>query len=144
MRSAFKDWVSETTAYPNEVSEMALGHVISNKVEAAYRRGNLIEKRRQMMAEWDAYLQGQGQEGYPHLSEQGVHMTDIELPRLLRLKHILGDAKANPPIEAIIPISKSSWWNGVKSGKYPKPVKLGENTTVWKETDIRELIDRLS
>jgi predicted DNA-binding transcriptional regulator AlpA len=71
-------------------------------------------------------------------------MTDIELPRLLRLKHILGDAKANPPIEPIIPISKSSWWNGVKSGKYPKPVKLGENTTVWKETNIRELIERLS
>jgi predicted DNA-binding transcriptional regulator AlpA len=71
-------------------------------------------------------------------------MTDIEVPRLLRLKQILGDAKANPPIEAIIPISKSSWWNGVKSGKYPKPVKLGENTTVCKETDIRELIERLS
>jgi len=71
-------------------------------------------------------------------------MTDIEVPRLLRLKHILGDAKANPPIEPIIPISKSSWWNGVKNGKYPKPIKLSENTTVWKETDIRELIDRLS
>ena len=65
MRSAFKDWVSETTAYPNEVSEMALGHVISNKVEAAYRRGNLIEKRRQMMAEWDAYLQGQDRKIIP-------------------------------------------------------------------------------
>ena len=65
MRSAFKDWVSETTAYPNEVSEMALGHVISNKVEAAYRRGNLIEKRRQMMAEWDAYLQGQDRKVIP-------------------------------------------------------------------------------
>ena len=43
----------------------------------------------------------------------------------LRLKQILGDPKANPPIPAIIPISKSSWWEGCKTGRYPKPVKLG-------------------
>ena len=46
MRSSFKNWASETTHFPNEVSEMALAHSIHNKVEAAYRRGNLLEKRR--------------------------------------------------------------------------------------------------
>ena len=56
MRSAFKDWAAETTNFANEVSEMALGHVISNKVEAAYRRGNLISKRRQMMEDWSNFL----------------------------------------------------------------------------------------
>ncbi len=60
MRSAFKDWAAETTTYPNEVSEMALAHSIGSKVEAAYRRGNLLTKRRQIMADWDAYLAGKG------------------------------------------------------------------------------------
>ena len=60
MRSAFKDWAAETTTYPNEVSEMALAHSIGSKVEAAYRRGNLLTKRRQMMADWDAFLAGKG------------------------------------------------------------------------------------
>ena len=49
-----------------------------------------------------------------------------DIPRFLRLKNIIGDPKANPPIPAIIPISKSSWWNGIKSGRYPKPIKLGK------------------
>ena len=56
MRSSFKVWASETTNFANEVSEMALAHAISNKTEAAYRRGNLMEKRRQLMQKWDDYL----------------------------------------------------------------------------------------
>ena len=70
MRSAFKDWAAETTTYPNEVSEMALAHSIGSKVEAAYRRGNLLTKRRQMMADWDAYLAGKGRKVI-HLHETG-------------------------------------------------------------------------
>jgi len=58
LRSSFKDWASETTHYPNEVTEMALAHSIPNAVEAAYRRGNLFEKRRQLMNDWAAYLYG--------------------------------------------------------------------------------------
>ena len=58
MRSAFKDWASETTNYANEVSEMALGHQISNKVEAAYRRGTLLNKRRDMMNDWSLFVTG--------------------------------------------------------------------------------------
>ena len=70
-------------------------------------------------------------------------MSNTDMPRLLRLKQIIGDPKANPPIEAIIPISKSSWWEGVKTGRYPQAIKLGANTTVWREDDIRRLIDNL-
>lgn len=54
-RSTFRDWASERTAYPREVAEMALAHAISDKVEAAYRRGDLFEKRRRLMADWAAY-----------------------------------------------------------------------------------------
>jgi integrase len=54
-RSTFKDWCSETTNYPNEVSEAALWHVVADKVEAAYRRGDLFEKRRRLMTEWAKY-----------------------------------------------------------------------------------------
>ena len=70
-------------------------------------------------------------------------MIEPQIPRLLRLKQILGDPKADPPFEPIIPISKSSWWDGISKGKYPKPIKLSENTTVWREDDIRKLIESL-
>lgn len=59
----------------------------------------------------------------------------------LRVWQIVGNPKAVPPIPALIPVGKTSWWNGVKSGKYPKPVKLGERTTAWRVEDIRKLID---
>lgn len=59
LRSTFRDWVSETTAHPREVAEMALAHQVRDKVEAAYRRGKLREKRRALMAEWWAYLKGE-------------------------------------------------------------------------------------
>ncbi len=45
-----------------------------------------------------------------------------------------------PQVLAVIPVSKSSWWAGCKSGRYPAPVKLGPKTTVWKVSDIRALI----
>ena len=56
--SSFRDWVSEETNHPSDVAEAALAHTVANKVEAAYRRGNLLEKRRVMMADWAAYLEG--------------------------------------------------------------------------------------
>mgnify|MGYP003976674639 FL=1 len=61
----------------------------------------------------------------------------------VRLHQIIGNAKAKPPIPAIIPISRSAWWAGVKSGIYPKPVKLGLRATAWRVDDIRALIDEL-
>ena len=51
-RSTFRDWASESTNFPREVCEMALAHTIGNEAEAAYRRGDLFEKRRRLMAEW--------------------------------------------------------------------------------------------
>ena len=54
-RSSFRDWAAETTAYPNHVVEQALAHAIANGVEAAYRRGDLFEKRRQLMQDWANY-----------------------------------------------------------------------------------------
>jgi integrase len=51
-RSAFRDWAAEATDYPAEVAEMALAHTVGNKVEAAYRRGDLLDKRRAIMDDW--------------------------------------------------------------------------------------------
>jgi predicted DNA-binding transcriptional regulator AlpA len=57
-----------------------------------------------------------------------------ELPKtgLLRIKQVL----------RFVPVSRSHFWAGVKTGKYPKPIKLSERVTVWRASDIRELIDR--
>jgi integrase len=54
-RSTFRDWCAERTSYPNHVIEKALAHVVADKVEAAYRRGDLFNKRRQLMQAWAAY-----------------------------------------------------------------------------------------
>jgi integrase len=51
-RSTFRDWAAERTNFPREVVEMALAHTIENKVEAAYRRGDLFQKRRQLIEAW--------------------------------------------------------------------------------------------
>ncbi|MBQ3172489.1 MAG: AlpA family phage regulatory protein [Mailhella sp.] len=60
----------------------------------------------------------------------------LNLPEVgyLRLSQILN----------IIPISKSAWWEGCRSGLYPKPVKLGPRTTAWRVEDIRELMERIN
>jgi integrase len=55
-RSSFRDWAAEETDYSNEIQEMALAHAVSNRVEAAYRRGDLLEKRRNLMRDWGAYI----------------------------------------------------------------------------------------
>ena len=59
MRSCFRDWAAECTGYPHEVCEMALAHTIANRTEAAYRRGDLFEKRRRLMTEWAAFCAGE-------------------------------------------------------------------------------------
>jgi integrase len=56
MRSTFRDWVAERTNYPGELAEMQLAHAIGNRVEAAYRRGDMFEKRRAMMNAWAAFV----------------------------------------------------------------------------------------
>lgn len=70
-RSTFRDWAAERTNYPNIVVEMALAHTIESKVEAAYRRGDLFEKRRRLMNDWAAYCSRSSTDG-----------TVIEIDRL--------------------------------------------------------------
>ena len=62
-RSGFRDWAAECTGYAHEVCEMALAHVIGNKSEAAYRRGDLFDKRRRLMADWATYCASDGAAG---------------------------------------------------------------------------------
>jgi hypothetical protein len=72
-------------------------------------------------------------------------MTIQTLPAtgFFRLPDIIGNPKANPPKPALIPVSKSTWWNGVRSGRYPKPVKtLGQRITAWRVEDIRALVEQ--
>jgi integrase len=59
LRSTFRDWVGERTTYPGDIAEVALAHKISNAVEASYRRGDMVEKRRRMMADWAVFIAGE-------------------------------------------------------------------------------------
>jgi len=78
-------------------------------------------------------------------SKAVLHHRAISLPAtgFLRISQIVGNPRANPPIPPLIPICAASWWNGVRSGKYPKAVKLGPHTTAWRVEDIRELISKM-
>jgi integrase len=58
MRSTFRDWCGDCTDFPREVAEAALAHVVGNNVEAAYRRGDALDKRRALMAAWADYCNG--------------------------------------------------------------------------------------
>ena len=62
-RSTFRDWAAEQTNFPREVAEAALAHVIADRTEAAYRRGDLLDKRRRMMDAWAAYCQTERSSG---------------------------------------------------------------------------------
>lgn len=59
----------------------------------------------------------------------------------LRLQQIIGNKKSDPPMPAIIPLSKSTWWKGVADGRFPNPVKLSMRCTAWRVEDIRDLIE---
>ncbi len=61
-------------------------------------------------------------------------MQNISSNALLRLPQVL----------ALIPVSRSAWWAGCKSGRYPKPVKLGPRTTAWRASDIAALLEKLT
>jgi prophage regulatory protein len=65
-------------------------------------------------------------------------MTQLPETGFLRLKQIIGDKKTDTP--AIIPISRSAWWLGIRNGIYPKGVKIGIRTTAWDVNSIRALI----
>ena len=75
-RSAFRDWAAERTNFPREVCEMALAHTIKDKAEAAYRRGDLREKRRELMGTWAGYC------------ESDVHVAEVVALRATRRHQI--------------------------------------------------------
>lgn len=67
--------------------------------------------------------------------------NSLPIAGYVRLPAIIGNRKTGVP--ALIPVSRSSWWNGITEGRYPKGVKLGPHTTAWKVEDIRALMERL-
>lgn len=75
--------------------------------------------------------------------DQPTEITLDQLPdeSLVRGELIYGDPKAKPPKPGVLPISRSTWWAGVKAGRFPQPVKLGPRITAWKTSEIRALID---
>jgi predicted DNA-binding transcriptional regulator AlpA len=60
-----------------------------------------------------------------------------------KLYQIIGKPKAVPPVPALIPIGRTTFLNGVKAGKFPKPIKLGARSVAWKVEDIRALVESL-
>lgn len=60
----------------------------------------------------------------------------------LRLPQIIGKPKAKPPIPPLIPVSKSTWWEGVRTGRFPKPIKFGARMAVWRIEDIKAFIEK--
>jgi predicted DNA-binding transcriptional regulator AlpA len=66
-------------------------------------------------------------------------MQQVNLPEtgFVRLRQLLGDRKADPPLAPIIPVSKSTLWSWCKTGDFPKPVRLGPGTVAWRVEDIR-------
>lgn len=67
-------------------------------------------------------------------------MSTLPETGFLRLPQIIGNPNATPPVPPLIPVKKSCWWQMVKDGRAPKPVKLGPRVTAWKVEDIRALI----
>jgi len=70
---------------------------------------------------------------YPEFERKGNKQLDLKLSKV-------GPRIPVPDTAPIIPVSKSTWWAGVKAGRYPKPVKLSDRTTAWRVEDIRALI----
>lgn len=67
----------------------------------------------------------------------------------LRIRHIIGrpadEKRGRPEVLPIIPVARSTWWAGVKSGRFPKPInRLGMKSPIWRAEDIRALVDKLS
>ncbi|MCP2937524.1 hypothetical protein NK983_33000, partial [Salmonella enterica subsp. enterica serovar Typhimurium] len=78
----FRDWVAERTDYPGEVAEAALAHAIPNKVEAAYRRTDFLEKRRGLMRDWGAYCLGSNPPCKKKSKQKGPRSAPARAPHL--------------------------------------------------------------
>ena len=80
----------------------------------------------------------------PLRSSAAPKLSGIEhqTTRYLRLKQIIGDPKADPPISPILPISKSSWYAGIKSGRYPAGISISPRTTIWRADEELAIVTR--
>jgi hypothetical protein len=67
-------------------------------------------------------------------------VTSVPSTGFMRLPQIIGNPRAKPPLPPIVPVCRTTWWAGVKSGRYPKPIKLSLRVTVWRVEDILALI----
>jgi prophage regulatory protein len=78
------------------------------------------------------------------LLERSLGAPD-QLPQagLARLEQIIGDPKAEPPIPALVPVSKSTWWLGVRTGRFPPAIKVTPGVSAWRWRDINRLLDNL-
>jgi len=70
-------------------------------------------------------------------------MNNIPKHGFLRLSQIIGNKNSIPPQPPIIPVGKSTWWKGVKSGKFPPSIKLGPRITAWRVDDIMTYIENV-
>jgi len=67
-------------------------------------------------------------------------MNQLPPTGFVRVSQIVGRPKATPPVPPIIPVSAATWWAGVKTGRFPAPIKLGAKITAWRVEDIRDFI----
>lgn len=81
----------------------------------------------------------------PHTQDPvGRPASVLAFDGYLRTRQIIGDRYATPPIAPLVPISRSTLWEWVKEGKFPKPVKLGPKTTGWRVADVRDWLEKFS
>jgi hypothetical protein len=83
-RSSFRDWAGDHTSFPGDVVEIALAHVIENKTKAAYRRRDVLEKRRKLMAAWDKYCNAPNDGATPSLFARGTKRAQQQSRRAQR------------------------------------------------------------
>jgi integrase len=76
-RSSFRDWVGDCTSFPREIAEAALAHKVGDSVEAAYRRGSAIAKRRDLMEAWAGFCAGSGTADVPPLKREGARQAAV-------------------------------------------------------------------
>lgn len=75
------------------------------------------------------------------VAQERSNMHQLPETGYLRLLQIIGNRKSRPPIPAVFPVGRSTWWDGVRKGRFPAPVKLGPRITAWRVEDIRALIE---
>ena len=121
-RSAASSMLNESGLWNPDVIERQLAHVDNDSIRRAYARADFWEERVRMMAWWAG-------------RRANFAMQNLPQTGFVRLNAIIAP---NGPI----PVGRSTWWAGVKEGRFPKPVKLGLRITAWRVEDIRASIEK--